>query len=178
MITIPNVISLLRLPLAVLFLFGSPFFRTFAIITALISDGVDGLFARRYKQVSKLGTFLDPLTDKLFVMTVLGFFISEGRITLMESAVFICRDFSVLLFGVYLLLTGNFSRYKFRAIWCGKISTILQFIVLLALNANVPIPSYLYSVFIMLGVLALAELYFVDHTTAPPKLVKPARKAR
>ncbi len=163
-LTIPNIISLLRIPLALLFLKGSTLYRAVAIILAMASDGLDGFYARRYSKCTKIGTLLDPLTDKLFVIAVLSELFIEQRITWMESAILISRDFSVLLFGVYLIFTKNLANYRFRAIWCGKVTTLLQFTVLLALTLHLPIPSYLYSVFIVLGILALFELYFVDHT--------------
>lgn len=164
MLTIPNIISLLRIPLAILFLKGSPFLRAFAILMAMATDGLDGFYARRFNQRSKIGTLLDPLTDKIFVFTVLAALFFEQRITWTESAILMSRDFSVLIFGIYLILTGNLAHYKFRAIWCGKVTTLLQFTVLLALTLHIPIPSYLFSVFIALGILALFELYFIDHS--------------
>lgn len=163
-LTIPNFISLLRIPLAILFLNGGVLVRAAAILLAMLSDGLDGYYARRYAQCSKIGTLLDPLTDKLFVIAVLSQLFFESRITWIESAILISRDFSVLLFGIYLIFTKNLTNYRFRAIWCGKVTTLLQFTVLLALTLQLPIPSYLYSVFIVLGILALFELYFVDHT--------------
>jgi CDP-diacylglycerol---glycerol-3-phosphate 3-phosphatidyltransferase len=166
-VTTPNLISLLRIPLAILFLNGSTFYRALAILLAMISDGLDGYYARRYAQCSKLGTLLDPFADKLFVITALSVLFLEQRITWLESAILVSRDFSVLLFGIYLILTQNLANYRFRAIWCGKVTTSLQFTVLLALTLHFPIPSYLYSVFIVLGVLALFELYFVDHAQKP-----------
>lgn len=163
-ITVPNFISLMRLPLALLFLKGSTLYRAIAIVLAMLSDGLDGFYARRYSQCTKIGTLLDPLTDKIFVISVLSMLFLEQRITWIETAILVSRDFSVLIFGIYLIFTKNLANYRFRAIWCGKVTTVLQFSVLLALTLNLPIPSYLYSIFIILGVLALFELYFVDHT--------------
>ena len=59
-LTIPNLISLLRIPLAILFLKGGVLVRAVAIILAMLSDGLDGYYARRYSQCSKIGTLLDP----------------------------------------------------------------------------------------------------------------------
>lgn len=158
-ITIPNILSILRIPLALLFLHQNILYRSFAIIFAMITDCLDGFLARRYKISSKIGTTLDPITDKFFVMFVLGVFLTEDRLTLWDAAAFICRDFSVVLFGIYLALTGNLTTYRFRAIWCGKITTTLQFVVLLGLTFQYEIPGYLYTSFIVLGLMALVELY-------------------
>lgn len=162
MLTIPNFISLLRIPLALVFLLENPFYRAAAIIAALLTDGLDGFVARQFKQKGRIGTLLDPITDKFFVFFVLFTLIGENRISLAEAAILVCRDFSVILYGLYLAWRGRLFAYQFRAIWCGKITTVLQFTVLLCLAFRLSLPSYLYGVFILLGILALGELYKTD----------------
>lgn len=159
MFNLPNLISISRIPLALCFLQENPLYRTIALLVALITDGLDGYIARRYGQTSRLGTLLDPLTDKFFVILVGTVFVQEGRLTLIEAAMLISRDFSIFFFGCYLLLRSHFSQFHFRAIWCGKITTVLQFGVLFALIWGVVIPPLAFGIFIMLGILALIELY-------------------
>ncbi|MCE5317984.1 MAG: CDP-alcohol phosphatidyltransferase family protein [Parachlamydia sp.] len=163
-LTVPNFISLLRIPLAFVFLQEHPIYRAAAILAALLTDGLDGYIARQFKQKGRVGTLLDPITDKFFVFFVLFTLISENRISPTESAILICRDFSVILYGFYLAWRGRLFDYQFRAIWCGKITTVLQFTVLLCLALRLSVPSYLYGVFIILGILALGELYKTDRS--------------
>lgn len=158
MLTIPNIISFSRLPLAFLFLQSHPLYRTLAIILAMLSDALDGYVARKWNLTSTYGTLLDPLMDKFFVIFCLGIFIGEDKLTLWEAAFFICRDFSVLFFGIYLACTSKLATYRFRAIWCGKVTTFLQFMFLLSLTLGVVIPPAAFTVFILLGLLALIEL--------------------
>lgn len=152
----------MRLPLAFVFLQENPFFRALAIFLALATDGLDGFFARRYSLVNRVGTVLDPLMDKFFVFFVLSVLIRENRLSFEEAGFLICRDFSVIFYGLYLALRGRLMNYRFRAIWCGKITTVLQLTVLLGLTFQIAIPSYLFGVFALLGILALAELYQTD----------------
>src|ERR1700722_11169840 len=56
MISIPNFLSLMRFPLALVFLQENRLYRIIAIILALITDGLDGFIARRYKTANRLGT--------------------------------------------------------------------------------------------------------------------------
>lgn len=161
---LPNCLSLLRFPLALAFLQSNPLIRVGAIVLALISDGLDGYLARKFHKVSRLGTILDPLADKFFVLFALYTFISEGRLSWLDSALFISRDFSVVLYGIYLALRGRLVHYKFRAIWCGKISTVLQMAILLTLSAGYPVPDSVYTLFVALGLAALVELYFTDRS--------------
>ena len=156
--TVPNILSLLRLPLALAFLQENIGVRVAAIIVAGLTDLLDGFLARRYGQSSTLGTILDPLTDKLFVLTALVVFIFENRLSIPEAMTMMSRDFAVIIFGSYLLLKGAFSLYKIEAIWCGKVFTTLQLFALLALTLGFSLPGWFYGAFVMLGVLALVEL--------------------
>lgn len=111
MLTLPNILSILRLPLAVLFFKGNMAIRIVAIVCAGITDFLDGYIARRYNQSSRIGTVLDPISDKAFVITALSTFLLNGNISIYEASAMLCRDFSVIIFGFYLVLTGNFGKY-------------------------------------------------------------------
>lgn len=159
MFNFPNLLSISRIPLALCFFQENPFYRSLAILIALLTDGLDGYLARRYNQSSRLGSILDPCTDKFFVLVVSALFIGEGRLTLLELCMLIFRDFSVIIFGCYLWLKGQLIQYQFRAIWCGKITTVLQFAVLFCIIWGVSIPPFAFATFVLLGLLALFELY-------------------
>ena len=62
-----NTLSLLRAPLALLFLVEKPYLRLIAILLAMLTDSFDGYLARRSSSVTQLGTILDPAMDKFFV---------------------------------------------------------------------------------------------------------------
>lgn len=162
-LTLPNVLSFVRVPLALLFLVESPMLRALAIGLAMSTDILDGFIARRYRQASSFGAVLDPLMDKLFVFFALAILFHEERLTLIEALCMLCRDFAVIFFGIYLLWSKRWKTYRFQSIWCGKITTSLQFLVLLGLTFQVAIPSAFYAVFILLGFLALGELYLSHH---------------
>lgn len=161
-LTISNFLSLLRCPLAFLLLNTNPFFRCLAIFLAMATDGLDGYLARKYRKTSQVGAFLDPLMDKFFVFFAVGVFIYEGQMKTWEAIALISRDFAVLIFGLYLAMRGSWTNFQFRSIWSGKITTTLQFFVLLGLTFQLTIPLYIFWCFIALGVLALFELYFIE----------------
>ena len=159
MFTLPNLISLSRLPLALL-LFKEDFVsRLIVLLLAMISDGLDGFLARRFQLSSKIGTLLDPLMDRFFMFIALTIFFSEGKIELLQGLTLLCRDAAVILFGFYLVFTNRLSKYKFRAIWCGKATTFLQFVVFLGIVWDIAIPQVFYALFVLLGISALVELY-------------------
>lgn len=164
MLTIPSLISLTRLPLALFFLQDNPLFRCLALVLALLSDVFDGYIARKYCLSSRLGAILDPITDKFFVVFVLVILIQENQITLGEAAAMVSRDFAVMLFGLYLIFQGRLSTYRFRAIWSGKVTTFLQLSVLFGLICHIALPAYTFAGFTLLGICALIELCFTDRS--------------
>lgn len=157
-LNLPNLISLLRLPLALLFLIQGVYFRFFVLAIATLSDGLDGFLARRYKQTTRFGALLDPIMDRFFVFFVLLVFMREGRIELWQIFALLCRDLALILFGIYLAISGRLTRCRFGAIFCGKATTFLQFLLFFALMCNVAVPFYVYGLFMALGVFALIEL--------------------
>lgn len=158
MLSWPNLISFSRIPLAFLFLQEQPAWRLFAVVMALLSDGLDGYLARRQSMSSKFGTLLDPFADKFFMIFAAVILINEGKLHFWQALALACRDISVLLFGIYLVFNKRLFKYQFRAIWCGKVTTISQLLVLIGLTLNIAIPAPLYIMFILLGLLSLVEL--------------------
>lgn len=161
-LTFANFLSLLRGPLALIFILDNAFYRSLAIILAMATDSLDGYLARRYRMTSQLGAFLDPLMDKFFVFFAVSMILLEGNLQLWQALALISRDFAVLFFGLYLALRGTWANFQFRSIWSGKITTTLQFFVLLGLIFHISMPVYIFWCFIILGILALFELYFIE----------------
>lgn len=159
MFTLPNFLSLLRMPLALLFFQENPFYRCLAIILAMITDGLDGYLARRFHQTSRIGTWLDPITDKLFVLAALFVLLQEQRLFLWQAVALMSRDVAIMGFAMYLTIRGRLTEYHVRAIWWGKITTALQFVILLWLVLYNALPDYYYLPFIAFGLLAFRELY-------------------
>lgn len=167
MMTLPNLLSFLRIPLAFLFLEQDTSIRAFALLAAMATDFFDGFLARRYKSSSSMGATLDPITDKFFVTFVLVVFFIEGKLNLAGAAAMLARDAAVFLFGAYLLLTRSWGTYKFHSIWCGKITTTLQLLVLFVLTFNQPLPAPTYPIFVLLGFLSFFELYLFPVKQSP-----------
>jgi len=153
-----NSLSLLRAPLALLFLSESVALRLVAISLAMITDSIDGYLARRYQSTTRFGAILDPAMDKVFVFFALSIFAIESKIAVWQGLAMISRDFALCLFGIYLSLSGYWQSYEFRAIRWGKITTALQFVVLIGLSIGLSFPWYLYALFIAFGGLAFYEL--------------------
>jgi CDP-diacylglycerol--glycerol-3-phosphate 3-phosphatidyltransferase len=159
MLSLSNSLSLLRAPLAFLFLVENTAFRIAAILLAMLTDSIDGYLARRRKAVTRLGAILDPAMDKFFVFFTLGVLFFEGHLEIWQACAMISRDFFLCVFGLYLSVTGYWENYQFTAIRWGKVTTALQFLVLVGLTLGIAFPSYLYGIFVLFGLLAFIELW-------------------
>ena len=108
--TISNIITVSRLvllPFIIYFLLTGQRLVAFLImLVSLLSDGLDGYLARRLHQESRLGRFLDPLCDKIFLAAVLITLLYIGAVPLWIVLVIVLRDFLILL-GSYILLKSK-----------------------------------------------------------------------
>lgn len=168
MFNLSNSLSLLRAPLALVFLVESPTLRLMAILLAMLTDSIDGYLARRSKTTSRFGAVLDPAMDKFFVFFALAVLFSENRIEVWEALMMVSRDFALCLFGLYLSLSGLWQTYEFRSIRWGKITTALQFFVLVGLTYGYTMPSYLYYSFVAFALFGLYELFQFKKQSSQP----------
>ncbi len=137
LLTIPNLLTLSRLPLGVM-LFACIAHKLWLpalviFLIASITDWLDGFLARKLNQASALGRNLDPLIDKvltggafIYLMPVQGAELSEWMVT--------------VVVGRELLITGlrgimESQGVKFGADWLGKLKMVLQCAVLIAILA-------------------------------------------
>ncbi len=104
-----NIITLSRLlliPLFLYFMFSSPpqnLLATIVFVAAALTDTLDGYVARRLDQVTELGKKIDPLTDRIFIVTaVIALYLRDNQPPLFVLAILLVRELS-LLFGYFYL---------------------------------------------------------------------------
>ena len=158
-LTISNCLTALRLPLALLFFVQNTVFRLIVVFLAMVSDSIDGYVARKRKSASHFGAILDPAMDKFFVYCVLGILYMENRILLWELFAALSRDAALCIYGLFVSIAHGWSKVVLRPIRWGKITTAMQFLMLLALAVGFSLPPYLYALFIIIGGLVLLELF-------------------
>jgi CDP-diacylglycerol--glycerol-3-phosphate 3-phosphatidyltransferase len=128
---LPNLISLARLPLAALFLLSNtPVVQGALIAAAGATDFVDGWLARRYQKRSRTGELLDPITDKLFVLTVLLTLFLRQQLRAWELLLLLLRD--LYNTAAFVLAKARGWPLRFHARMSGKVLTTLQIMTLLA----------------------------------------------
>ena len=114
---------------------GNEVHRLFAILSfaiAAICDGVDGYVARHYNQASELGTVLDPLADKLLLVSAIVVLSWDhghrlGQIPLWLTGIIIGRDV-LLLIGAMVIRT-MVGKVTVKPRLTGKIATVFQMVV-------------------------------------------------
>ena len=164
--TTPNLLSLARLPLGMLFWIAMaaaperalPALGVLAV--AALTDVFDGVAARRAGvDLAGVGSWLDPLCDKLFVGTVLAALYVERRVPLGLLALIVARELLQLPMSlVYRAVPTlrRWLRYDFRASPLGKAATISQFLAITALVAGVRARVPIVLAF-TLGIVALGD---------------------
>jgi cardiolipin synthase len=131
---IPNIICLLRIALIwpiVRALLHSDYVSALVLFgVAAVSDGLDGFLAKRFQWTSAVGKFLDPLADKLLLVSVFVVASWSTLVPLWLAIVVIARDFVIglgaLVFRVW------FGPLRGRPTVVSKVNTALQIAVLLA----------------------------------------------
>jgi cardiolipin synthase (CMP-forming) len=115
---------------------GNEVHRLLAILafaTAAICDGVDGYIARRYHQYSELGAMLDPLADKLLLISGIVLLSLDnphlGSIPLWLTGTIIGRDL-LLLIGLA-VIQMTVGKVKVRPRFLGKVATVMQMLCIL-----------------------------------------------
>lgn len=135
-VTIPNILTLLRIaliPVAVIFIYqDKQSFFTLTIIVlvlAIFTDILDGQIARRTNQVTNIGKLLDPVADKLMVVSVM---IAMSDINIIAGwivIIIVARE--LLATGIRAIAAD--SGVVISANWWGKFKTGFQFAALIIL---------------------------------------------
>jgi CDP-diacylglycerol--glycerol-3-phosphate 3-phosphatidyltransferase/cardiolipin synthase len=133
---LPNALTWLRILMipAILLLFYLPYWwkdpaACAAFALAGITDSLDGYYARKWGQTSRLGAFLDPVADKLIVATALVLIVSANPhswFLVIVAIVIIGREIAVSALREWMAEIGARGRIKV-SVW-GKYKTIMQIV--------------------------------------------------
>lgn len=131
---IPNLITVIRILLIpvfiVLLFYGYKLYALFVFISAGISDALDGLIARRWNLKTRLGTYLDPIADKLLLVSSFVMLSVIGLIPRWLMIIVIGRDVIIGITGMILLKVIDLRSYNVKPSLLGKATTWLQLIII------------------------------------------------
>ena len=161
-INVPNALTLLRillLPVVVWrFIIGDATGALIAYMAAMLTDALDGIIARKTNQITALGKLLDPIADKLSLVTLLGLFVSSGEIPLWVLAIILFKEVMMVIGGGVALKHG----IVVYALPIGKVTTVTFVLSMVARFMSVlPLADVLLWISVALSMVALVW-YAID----------------
>jgi len=166
-LTVPNLLSLLRLCLIPVFVSlyrGSHFQLTAAILLLSgLTDVVDGWYARRYGAVSDLGKVLDPIADKLTQAAMLLCLASDHPALVLPLILLVIKEVFACVSG---LIVIHRTAAVPSAVWHGKATTLLLYLLMLLHVLWKEIPAVLSNVLTALCIVMMLlsmTLYTISH---------------
>lgn len=133
-LTIPNIISLLRIiliyPFMKLFLQQDYVGSVLILLISGVSDMFDGMIARKFNQVTFLGQILDPIADKLTLIAVVACLVIKIPQIMPIAVLLIFKDVLMMLGGLFLMSKGVKPP---RSKCYGKIATVVFYASILTI---------------------------------------------
>lgn len=147
---LPNAITLFRIGLVPVFILaleaGNYVEALVVFVLAGLSDGLDGFIAKRYNLVTRLGTILDPLADKILLVSAYIMLTILGHLPLWLVLTVGFRD--LMIVAGYLIYTSLVASVQMPPTYLSKFNTFLQLalvIVILVTQASfLPLSKLVY----------------------------------
>src|SRR5271168_3757207 len=145
--TVPNQITILRLGFLPLFIVSISYehyrWALVILVIAGLSDGIDGLLARKLNQKSALGAYLDPIADKLLLSSSFVVLAMAKKIGWWLTIMVLSRDVLLLVVAAVILIVQGYR--PFPPSLLGKATTFFEialvfFVVFAAAYPNDPAP--------------------------------------
>lgn len=161
--TVPNFITLFRILLTpgfVIAYLDSHYLAAWALfMVAGISDGLDGFLARVMKQRTEFGAMLDPLADKILLVTSFLCLAAQGAVSKWLVVLVVSRDL-IIVGGLFLLkFYGVSVEKKIDPLWSSKITTALQLLLVFSVLSSL---AFGFDVNFMLSELEIVTVIFTS----------------
>lgn len=179
--TIPNGISVLRLlcvPVFLWLLFGRENRLGAALLLGGLgaTDWVDGYIARHFNQVSNLGKVLDPIADKVLLVTGMIAILIDGSVPPIIFWPAIARE---VLVAATTLLLGAMGSKRIDVSWAGKCGTLLMMVAFpLFLWGHGEGPAYLVAWMVAVPGLVMAWYAAITYVAPARQALREGRAAR
>lgn len=161
-LNIPNMLTVIRLLLIPVFIryytSGELIMALTVYLVAGVTDVLDGYIARRYDLSTKLGTVLDPLADKLMLLTALGCLSFSAIIPMWVFYIVVLKEGAMIL-GAAIMYFGHINRVIPSNVF-GKIATIVFYI---AVATSLLEAKPFYRDLTMMGAVIIMGVAFVNY---------------
>ncbi|MCR2806763.1 CDP-alcohol phosphatidyltransferase family protein [Paenibacillus soyae] len=145
---LPNLLTALRfllIPVYIgVFASGHMIPAFLVVVAAGVTDVLDGYIARKFGQVTPAGEMLDPLADKLMLITVIVSLLVSGHISWWAAGAMFLRDLGMIAGGLFAHFRG---KKNVPANWMGKLTTVLFYFAIMFIFFEAPFAhTYLWVV--------------------------------
>lgn len=158
---VPNILTIIRIILIPFFVFlffsDLPHNMSFALVIFIIAgmtDVLDGFIARRFNLVSDVGKVLDPLADKMMLLSVLICLTSTGLVPLWILILIMLKEMVMIYGGVYLYFSN--TQIIIPSNKYGKLGTLMFYfaIFLVLIHVNKLVTTISLYLAVLLAVIA------------------------
>jgi len=138
-LTLANGVTAVRLvlvPFIAIALLGQDWSRAFWLtLVAGASDAIDGFLARHFSHQSAIGAYLDPIADKILIVTLFGLLTAQGHLPLWLMIIVLARDVAIVA------TVAAFNRMasqplRMKPLFISKLTTFFQVMLLLVTMAD------------------------------------------
>ena len=176
--TTANKITLFRIAMIPVFLIlaytDAGIWTVLVFLIASLSDTLDGYIARHYDQITDFGKFMDPLADKILVLSAMCFFVERGQMPGWAVAVILFREFAISGLRLIAVEQGR----VIAAGWSGKVKTTVTMLGILLMLAF-PKPGILNQLCVLLILITTvysgAEYFWKNRDVFSKQREKPRR---
>lgn len=165
---VPNLITAIRFFLVPIYiavfyssLEHSLLYATLIFILAGITDVIDGHIARKYDLITKLGTALDPLADKLMQLTVLITFTTKGYIPVWAIVILGIKEVLMIIGG--LILYHGKSDVAIPANQYGKLATVVFYVTILTITFSPKGADSIVSMILIAATVVITMIAFISY---------------
>lgn len=158
---IPNFLSFVRIfsvPVFIWMVLNHHYLWALSLfVLAAITDALDGYLAKKWNQITEIGKFLDPLADKILLISSFVTLTVNGLIPLWITLIVVTRDLVIIIGAlVFQVLTGSL---RIEPLNISKINTVLQiiFIIIILWGDNYPFPHWLINS--LLAIVTITTLF-------------------
>jgi len=162
MITIPNILTFLRIliiPFYSFFLIKKEFkWALLLFIISAISDILDGHLARKLNQVSNLGKILDPISDKIIILISIIYFAIKNYLPPFLVIILFLKEILMLIFGLFFLIK-KIEIVSSRVY--GKLATTFISISVIMILLNIPYGDVIFFIGFIFSISAGLDYLFI-----------------
>jgi cardiolipin synthase len=167
----PNILTLSRIFLifpAIYYLDIGMYYVSFSFLIILfLTDYFDGFFARKFQMTSYIGSILDPIADKIVVISIFTYLYYVNKVLMFYYILILIRDISQLL-SIPILLIWKNIQFKVKPKLIPKWGTALNFIILVLICSTFIFPilnienNYIYLIYSIYAISSVIEIYIIS----------------